>query len=1028
MSRNQKGVSSQVRRNAIYDQSPGSGSPVLRRSERVPQRPDHGGSVKRFIALIALFAGLTLVPSTAYPFGKNKIVYDQFKWKIYHSTHFDIYFYAEEEASLQKVVNLAESAYDDLSRKFNFQITKKVPLIYYATHSAFEQTNTLLTFIPEGVGAFAEPVRNRMVLPIDMPDEELFELIKHELTHIFEYEILFQGRLGQELRVSPPQWLMEGLASFMAQDESTRDRMVLRDAVVNDNIPSIAVDGVSGFFAYRFGHSVFRYMVAKYGWDGLRDFIYEYRNTLGSGIEKPLRRAFDLSPEEFDSQFRTWLRKQYLPALITKGEPTEYGEPFTVDKDIRSQETSPIIGPSGDLLAALTTFKEDVDVVLFNVPERKLFRTLTRGLPDEYEYVIAQWLTSGPVLGRDVGFSPTGDQIAVFVKKERGRNLLLINALSGDIQRSVPMEVEQQLSPAYSADGSKIAFQGFRGNQADIFVYDLSSGSVTNLTNDPFYDGAPVFSPDGKWLVYSSVINGHAKLLRLDLSDPSKRYQLTTGEFNDTDAFFSPDGKRIFFASDRFTDRLIMEASRLLERAENKAKDETDTPEPNAEDFASYNIYSLNLENGDVLQYTDVVGGSFTPLVFIGKEAKERLIFSSYYKGRWRLYTTLTDSPLGEPGESVIASEPLLASARTAFLPPVEVSIDPEKIDTYGRFRLFVDDIQVNAGVNSDQTFISRSVIYMSDMLGNRRFIAALDSVSTFSNFDFLYLDLTKRMNWGVRLFDDRTYFVEQRISQGLNDRRLEYRQTGALGLVSYPFDRYHRFDIGAGYMLRSYNQPVVVDQDGDGVPDGIGFAGVEDDFPFISATYTGDSARFKNFGPISGRRYELTTNYAVDLKEGGTLSNDYILDFRQYFQLTSRTLLAARVSGFYADGNRPNFTYFGGLNTLRGYDFRTFVGNRAAYANFEVRFPLVDLLAFPVFALSQIRGSLFFDVGGAYFDGQDFNFFEEDRLVDGAASVGYGITVNLFGLQLHWDFARRTDLKELDPETRTTFWIGQTF
>ena len=35
----------------------------------------------------------------AYPFGQNKIVYDTFKWNVYHSTHFDVYFYDEERDS-----------------------------------------------------------------------------------------------------------------------------------------------------------------------------------------------------------------------------------------------------------------------------------------------------------------------------------------------------------------------------------------------------------------------------------------------------------------------------------------------------------------------------------------------------------------------------------------------------------------------------------------------------------------------------------------------------------------------------------------------------------------------------------------------------------------------------------------------------------------------------------------------------------------------------------------------------------------
>ena len=218
--------------------------------------------MKRSIALLFV---LLFFAAPAYPFGQNKIVYDKFEWSVYHSTHFDIYFYERERDALQRVVDSAESAYMELSQKFNYQISKKIPLIFYHTHSAFEQSNVILNFIPEGVGAFAEPVRNRMVLPIDMPDDELLELITHELTHIFEYEILFQGKFGKNITANPPQWMMEGLASFMAQDEDSRDRMVLRDAVVNDRIPRISNDP-QGYFAYRFGHSVFKFMQETWGW------------------------------------------------------------------------------------------------------------------------------------------------------------------------------------------------------------------------------------------------------------------------------------------------------------------------------------------------------------------------------------------------------------------------------------------------------------------------------------------------------------------------------------------------------------------------------------------------------------------------------------------------------------------------------------------------------------------------------------------------------------------------------------------
>lgn len=1007
--------------------------------------------MKRSLASgIAVLVMILFVPAESlFAFGKNKIVYDTFDWKVYHSTHFDIYFYEEERDSLQKVANFAESAYDDLSRKFNFQITKRIPLIYYHTHSAFEQTNVILSFIPEGVGAFAEPAKNRMVLPIDMPDEKLYQLIAHELTHIFEYEILFQGRLGKELTTTPPTWFMEGLASFMAQDEDSRDAMYLRDAVVNDIVPSVG-NRFGGFYAYRFGHAVFEYIVQRYDWDGLRDFIYEYRNSLGPSVERPLKRAFDLTIEEFDTEFRTWLRKNYLPALITKGEPTEYGRPFRVDER-NSAETSGVPSPSGDLMALLTTYKSDVDIALMNVPERKLIRNLTPGFPDDYEYLTAQSITTAPVMGRDIAWSPDGDRLAIFAKKGRGRALLIFNALDGRILRTIPMnQVEQQLNPSFSPDGRYLVFHAFQGNQADIFVYDLESEKLENITRDEFFDAAPVFTPDGSGIVYASEVNGYSKLFRTELRDRSRRYQLTTGEWNDLDPTFSPDGTRIFYSSDRLTSRGEVRAIRALERLD--SADDTESAEEKSEDekealwretqeglervmrlddpsrFASFNIFSLNLTNGEIMQYTDVVGGAFTPAAFNGEKGEEKVTFSSFYKGQWSMYIADASSPLGLVERVDLAVEPILPESRQPFLPPIEVAINEDEVEDYGGLKLRLDDIDVNAGVSSDQTFISRSRLYFGDLLGDRRLIVELDSISTFSNFDFLYLDLRRRWNWGIRLFDNRTYFVAPNFEQQQFERVREvYRQTAALGIFSYPFDRYRRLDVGAGYMLRDVAFPRVVSDPETGEIRRF-FEPRSDNFPLLSATFTGDSAVFQSFGPISGRRYEVSSTYSADLDEGGTLSHDVALDFRQYFQTTARSLLAARVFAGYSDGNYPNFYYFGGLDTLRGYDFRTFLGDRAFFANFEFRFPLVDVIATPVFAITDVRGSLFFDVGGAFFDGEDFNFVTDGRLDDGAAAVGWGVSARLFGLELHWDFARRTDLDSIDEETRTSFWIGQVF
>ena len=812
----------------------------------------------------------------------------------------------------------------------------------------------------------------------------------------------------------------------MAEDEDSRDRMVLRDAVVNDRLPKIS-NNPQGYFAYRYGHAVFRFIQESFGWEGLRDFIYEYRNTLGNSIDRALKRAFNLTPDEFDTRFRTWLRKQYLPALVAKGEPQEYGDPFKINPDNPSDEIAPVPSPSGDLLAAFTTYKEDVDVVLFNIPERRLLKNLTTGYTRRYEYPVVQSFTTGPMMGRDMAFAPNGDQIALFVKKERGRNLLIINPLTGEIERSVPMQVEQQLSPTYSPDGRKIAFGAINGNQSDIFLYDLADGSLQNVTNDAFFDGSPVFSPDGKWLIYSSVGEKYAKLYRLNLANPKERFQLTTGDWNDIDAWFTPDGKRLFFSSDKQTGRNVATASTILENAENAARTTGDTPGPDPTNFAAFNIYSLDLASGDLLQYTDVIGGCFTPVVFTGSNNKERMVFSSFYKGQWRLYATDTDKPLHAAEKTTLPSAPIAAEERSMFHASSEFFIDEEKIEKTKGFKLFVEDVDVNAGFTSDQLLVSRSTIFMSDMLGNRRFIASLDSVSSFSNFDFLYLDMQRRWNWGARLFDNRAFYTTLNDQGDRFDRRQFYRETGAMGLLSYPFDRYHRVDTGLGFMSRDYYYPRFFRLEGEDF-DRVAYEPRKDNFPILSTTFSGDSAVWKFFGPVSGRRYEIGASYAPDAKDGGTLSGDLTLDWREYKQLSSRTLLAARLYAAWSDGNAPNFYYFGGLNTLRGYDFRSLIGQHAGFANFEFRFPLVDVLATPVVVLQQIRGVIFFDIGAAHFDGRPFAFKREGRLADAKAAVGWGLSFNLFGLQLNWDFAKRYDFKDTEGGFRTSFWIGETF
>ena len=995
-------------------------------------------------ALVLLALVLAPEPAAAQRgFGRNKIRYQDFKWEIYHSPHFDVYYYPEEERLLQKVVSYAESAYDELSQKFDFKIQDATPLIFYETHSAFEQNNIILNFIPEGIGAFASSVRNRMVLPVDLPGPELMELILHELTHIFEYHMLFGANLGKGVASSPPQWFMEGLASYMAEDEGAREKMFLRDAVVNDRIPSIAEGGARGFFAYRFGHAVFEFIEERWGPEGIRDFMIESRNTLGGRMGRALERSFGMDPEDFDSEFRRWLRKKYLPELIETGEPADFGRPFRRGKGPVGIQTSPAASPSGDLLVAFNTREGQVDIMLFDTRKREVLRNLTTGYDKEFQYIVAQELTLGRKMGRDLAFSPDGNQVAFFARRERGRSLVILDVLDRKIVEMIDMEIEQQIAPAWSADGRSVAFGGHRDGQFDIYAIDLSSREVKKITDDEIYDAAPVYSPDGKSLVMSSVVGGYAKLFRVDLANPSERYPVTYGESNDIDAVYSADGSRIYFTSDR---------------------------------SGANNIYSVDLESGSVAQHTNSVTGCFTPTVLPSPDGGERLVFTSFWKGRFDLYLLDVADPITEPillADTESPGEALSLEALPQFEPSIEVSIDDSNRDTYGGFKFFIEDVGGTIGVSDDQTFIGATWIQLSDFLGDRRIFASFQSIESFQNFDVVYADLSHRWQWTVRAYDDRDFFVTQ--VGGFRERsRRAIAQTGVVGSVIYPINVSHRFEVGLGYNFReldffSFVQvPLenltteevlnIVDFPDElrafleGLPEdeleelfrGLfpsGFVDVpvisprKDDYPQLNVSLVGDTAvGAAGVGAVSGRRWRLGASYAPDLNDtgdSGTLTSTASLEFRQYVPLTRRMNLAYRLFASAAEGNFATPLYIGGLDTVRGFEFRSLVGDRVFFSNLELRFPLIDLLATPAFAFQGIRGVLFLDIAGAWLgDVQSFHFYDsqENRLDDAVASYGYGFTVNFFGLDINVDFAKRWDFKDTLSGFESSLWIGRRF
>src|SRR5215212_1982440 len=442
------------------------------------------------LTVVLLLAGglaADAVAQTPYVpyYGKNKIRYNNFEWHIYTTDHFEIYYYPDIESHLERVTSYAESAYQQVSSDLKHDLAFKIPLVVFQTQSEFQQQNIESSELPEGVLAFAEPYRDRMVLPIDEPSDALYRLITHELTHIFEFDIIPRSLLRRGL----PLWVDEGLSDFMTGYWNPFDLMTVRDAAIADIVPSMSdfegVQFADGRLPYNLGHAAFEFIESKWGKEGLRQYLFALRKSVIGGGEEAYEEAFKITPEEFDQQFDKYLKDRFK-AFRDKERPADYGRNLAPDREKTRFRSAYSVepSPSGDLLAVATGNGSDreLDIILVSAKDGSVVRNLTKGFDQDhgFEFIVTpggRW-TTVPWMS----FDSTGDHLAYIVRAEKTRSLIVQNVLTRDIERRIDLKtVDDPESPDISPDGRKVVFAALQGGNGDIFVVDLQTHEVTNL-------------------------------------------------------------------------------------------------------------------------------------------------------------------------------------------------------------------------------------------------------------------------------------------------------------------------------------------------------------------------------------------------------------------------------------------------------------------------------------------------------------------------------------------------------------------
>lgn len=926
-----------------------------------------------------------VVAAQWFPFGRNKVQYYDFQWQILETDHFRIYYYREMEVLAGIGARFAEESYRELEKKFQFSVQEKIPLVFYANHQHFQQTNITPGFIPEGVGGFFEFMKGRVVLPFNGNMADFKHVIQHELVHVFTYYKLLQTYKahGRRPGLMPPLWFTEGLAEYWSSTWDGMAEMIMRDAVYyNYIVPLERMYSVYGtFFMYKLGESICQYIAENYGELALLRLLenmWKYED-----FEPVLKEVTGLNYEEFSTRWIYSLKKRYYPLIVQKDlasavHPVVVKNGFNMKPRILRRRRS-------DSLVVYYTNRTGYAQLVWSP-----VRTLSFDQNEEVHVIITGEKSADfeafHLFESGVDVHPSG-LISFPVKSGESDVLYLYELDSGKIvQRKRFDGITSIQFASFTPTGDSLVFAGntFSG-QSDLFLWDRKRDTLVRLTSDFFLERDPIVSPDGKWVAFGSNRDlpenlNRTGLFLLNLSDKTV-IALPSLSMSVQNPRWQADGKALYFIGE-------------LELEKNIYKMEW-----NPSTQGPVKLYRLTNLISSIWDFDLFPSGA--------------LLYSVYENQKFQFH-------LIEPGqiqlEEMVVDSLLFTGPKVRKEYYENISRKTISQSTRKEYRTGYQLDFAQSQVSQDPFWGTQggAVLSFSDMLSNQYVQMMLYNNATSQedffrslNFSLAYFNLEKRVNYGLGLYRLAGRFYNFKDQFFFEDR------VGLFLAFSYPFSHFDRLEISVS---SDYSDREVL-------AGRRRYAWLYTQY----VSYVRDNTLFFVTGPIDGTRFNLTLGQTWDWRFSNVRYMTYLMDYRHYFRLTTRSAVAVRLMYLGNSGKETRWYYLGGSWDLRGYRLWSLRGDNIALVSGELRFPFLDLvvLQYPFLSMAfpQIRSALFVDMGDAWSGRPKFSSWK--------GAVGIGWRLNLFGaLVLRFDIGKKftPSAGKMEKKVFTQFFFGWDF
>ncbi len=443
------------------------------------------------LVLMASVAQAQFYNGMNMPFGKNRVQWSDFHWSYYMNDNFDVYYYQGGNDLARYAQAYAKDQIPKLETRLNSRFSKKIQFIVFNSKGDFKQSNIGLEENENGnTGGITKIIGSKVILYFDGDYTHFEAQIREGITRLLFSQVINGTSIGSQIRSSYrydiPQWFRDGLVAYIAGNWDSHKEARLQRGISSGNYKKI--NHLHDDDAQIAGYSFWSFIDEKYGSKSFNDIL-----TLAENSRNVRKALLYVTGKEYKELLKEWYdfyKTRYETLLTNK--PSDV---MRLKYKKYRTFTQPSISPNGQYIAYVSNDEGKIQLWLENLQTGKKQKLFTAGYRSDENID-----TSFPLLA----WHPSSE-ILSFILEEKGKiQLYNLDINTGKKANIYLFDFQKVSSFSYAHKSRKIVLAATRMGKPDIYVYNLFSNTLEQITDDWHTDLNPVFTYDDRQIVFSS--------------------------------------------------------------------------------------------------------------------------------------------------------------------------------------------------------------------------------------------------------------------------------------------------------------------------------------------------------------------------------------------------------------------------------------------------------------------------------------------------------------------------------------------